>query len=98
VIRSDDVLARLGGEEFGLIMRGAGIDGARTSAERLRQLVEAHPFEHSGQRIPVTISAGVSTYVKGRHGGRDAFVAEADGRLYAAKRAGRNCVRSEGSS
>ena len=56
VVRSDDVLARLGGEEFGLIMRGAGMDGARPLAERLRQIVESHAFEHSGKRIPVTIS------------------------------------------
>jgi two-component system cell cycle response regulator len=93
-IRSDDVLARLGGEEFGLIMRGSTLEGACSLAERLRHMIESHAFEHAGQRIEVTVSAGVSSYAKGHHGSRNAFVADADRQLYEAKRAGRNCIRS----
>ena len=61
-------------------------------AEKLRRLVESTRFEFDKTRIPVTISAGVAEWEPAIELG-DQLVAAADGKLYEAKGAGRNCVR-----
>ncbi|MGH7298064.1 MAG: GGDEF domain-containing protein [Polyangiaceae bacterium] len=89
-IRGEDLFARVGGEEFALLLRDIDGEGARQCAERLRSAVESAAFEQDGALIPVTISAGVATRVVGST--PEAIVKEADGRLYEAKQAGRNRV------
>jgi diguanylate cyclase (GGDEF)-like protein len=90
-IRSEDLFARVGGEEFTLLLRDIEGEGARQCAERLRSAVESATFEHDGVKIPVTISAGVATWAKGVTG--QALLKAADLRLYEAKQGGRNRVR-----
>ncbi|MBI5499847.1 MAG: GGDEF domain-containing protein [Deltaproteobacteria bacterium] len=91
-VRTEDVVARHGGEEFSIILRQIDAEGARTLAERLRSGVEAFPFVHAGNRIPVTISIGIVT-VRGRKGlKRTELLEAADKQLYVSKESGRNRV------
>jgi len=61
-IRREDVLARVGGEEFACLLTETTQDGALGFAEDLRQLVEREPFVCDGQAIQVTISLGVAAF------------------------------------
>ena len=87
VVRPSDFMARVGGEEFAVILPATDAAGAGTLAERLRQAIAAAPIE---QR-KVTVSIGVSTLSTGDQGGR-AMVEAADAALYEAKGTGRNRV------
>lgn len=92
-VRSDDLLARVGGEEFAVLLPGASANTARTVAERIRAAVERGQFAFDGRPIPVTVSLGVATYEIGRGESGIDLYQRADARLYEAKHAGRNCVR-----
>jgi diguanylate cyclase (GGDEF)-like protein len=93
-IRNDDLLARYGGEEFAAILSNRTEEEALIVAERLRTAVLwlALPNEGAGAGALVTVSLGISTMrpVKGRSVVN--LIEEADRNLYAAKRAGRNCL------
>jgi diguanylate cyclase (GGDEF)-like protein len=106
-IRRDDIFARYGGEEFTILLPEVPKQEAIKIAEKLRQLVESRRFVFDEFDIPVTISLGVADlqeYLE--HQAPDdpkkqsedincfAFIQLVDDRLYAAKDAGRNCVRS----
>src|SRR5579872_356839 len=60
-LRVEDVFARCGGEEFGVICRGADAAQGQSVGERMRKAVEAAAFSFDGRRIPVTISLGLAT-------------------------------------
>jgi two-component system, cell cycle response regulator len=90
-LRAEDLFARYGGEEFAVLCRGVPIEKASVLAERIRAKVETFLFEHHGHRIPVTVSIGVALFVDHAEAVTQ-LVADADAALYAAKRAGRNCV------
>ena len=85
------VAARLGGEEFVLIMPGVGPQEAAERCERLRLQIRAHPWEPVTGSLPVTTSIGVATAERGQ-GTASALLSTADEQLYAAKRAGRDRV------
>jgi diguanylate cyclase (GGDEF)-like protein len=91
-IRPYDSVARVGGEEFMVLLPGATRDAACAVGERLRSAIERSAFEVGSQpSIDVTISIGVSEF--GRDGDTlDEFLSVADQRLYRAKHEGRNCV------
>ncbi|MEM7544118.1 MAG: diguanylate cyclase [Pseudomonadota bacterium] len=90
LFRDTDVPCRLGGEEFVIIMPGAGSDRAEERAEDLRRAVEEMEMRYSGETLKVTISAGVSAFPD--HGDNLTDLMEAaDRALYRAKDAGRNC-------
>jgi len=89
-LRPDDVFARYGGEEFAVILPETTRDGAYQIADAIRGLVEGHGFHFENERIPVTISLGVSQYQETFDS--LAFIKDADERLYEAKRGGRNRV------
>lgn len=92
---TSDFVARLGGEEFAVLLPGLGAETCADIAERLREAVELLDLPHLGLDAAgrVTISGGVASLLPGR-GTRagDLFLA-ADAALYAAKQAGRNRVR-----
>jgi two-component system cell cycle response regulator len=91
-VRAEDVIARYGGEEFAVLLRACLEDQATVFAERMRNTVETSEFVFNGQRIKVTISAGVATQVPGTFSNAEGLVALADQFLYQAKEAGRNRV------
>ncbi len=91
-LRSADVLARFGGEEFAVILRRAELEGARRVGERIRAAVAATPVFRGGIAVPVTVSAGCAALTCARQPVPDELIATADRRLYAAKHAGRNRV------
>lgn len=90
-IRPDDTLARLGGEEFALLVIDPGSNGAFEAAERIRTTLVAMPFALETQSLAITVSAGV---VVARSDSADfqAMYRAADAALYRAKLDGRNRV------
>jgi two-component system, cell cycle response regulator len=93
LVRAEDVFARIGGEEFGVICRGADSVQGEAVAERIRQAVESHRFEIEGEVVPIATSAGVASIPEQGINDTQALVAAADQALYDAKRTGRNRVR-----
>ncbi|UVE70226.1 GGDEF domain-containing protein (plasmid) [Burkholderia pyrrocinia] len=91
-IRPYDGVARVGGEEFMVLLPQAALDTARLVGERIRAAIAGTPFETGdGKPIEVTVSVGISEF--GRDGETiDAILRKADERLYQAKHQGRNCV------
>jgi diguanylate cyclase (GGDEF)-like protein len=92
--RSGDVLARIGGEEFALLLINTDSDGAEQVAQQIVEAIAALELEHpDAGRIPLTTSAGVATRFPEQpeqHAARH-LLGAADAALYAAKHAGRNC-------
>jgi diguanylate cyclase len=89
--RAEDFLARVGGEEFVLLLPMTALAAAKNVAEKLRAAVETTAFRHHGEPVPVTISCGLTEF---RAGDTPQSVYErADRALYEAKAQGRNrCV------
>lgn len=89
--RAEDFLARIGGEEFVLLLPMTTIGAAAGMANKLRQLIESAPFRHQGEPVSVTISCGLTEF---RAGDTPTTVYErADRALYQAKTEGRNrCI------
>jgi two-component system cell cycle response regulator len=92
LVRVEDVFARVGGEEFSTICRGADASHARIVAERLRQAVEGRAFLFDNKNIPVTISVGLASVPHPAIRDAMEFISAADQMLYEAKRSGRNRV------
>jgi diguanylate cyclase (GGDEF)-like protein len=92
-VREKDVVARIGGEEFVLLLPGADDKFAYQIAERLRALLESSRFNEIEATLCVTTSAGIARYRPGE--AVAALLARADHLLYAAKHAGRNRVVTE---
>ena len=91
-IRDTDVLSRYGGEEFAVLLNNTNASGALKLAERIRRNMESTSFSaDEGQAIPVTISLGVASLAAGDDSVQ--LIKKADQALYAAKEAGRNCIR-----
>ncbi|MEO5707218.1 MAG: sensor domain-containing diguanylate cyclase [Alteraurantiacibacter sp.] len=87
-LRPADVVARYGGEELLVILPNCGLDDAMLKAEMLRMRIEGLSAVHG---TPISASFGVAT-IPETATGMGEVVALADGALYAAKQAGRNCV------
>lgn len=92
-LRTEDVLARIGGEEFAVLLRGIDHAAAVVCAERVRRAIES-----AGGPLSATISAGVSTTDDLPTPTAEGLFETADRRLYAAKEAGRNRVRGRGAA
>lgn len=90
-IRDGDIAARLGGEEFAVILPGANIAAASVVAERMRQSFADWRFQSPSGAFTNTVSAGISFSVDGNPD-LAGLLREADSALYEAKRAGRNRV------
>jgi diguanylate cyclase (GGDEF)-like protein len=89
VVRSIDTVARLGGEEFAVLLPDTGADTALLVAERLRRELECS-LDASGVAVGYTVSIGAATLLGGES--IDAMLSRADAALYAAKAGGRNAV------
>ncbi len=89
--RVTDIVARIGGEEFAILLPETPIEAARVVAERLRENVESTPLLRDELELTVTISIGVAEVQPDMTGIVDLMKA-ADRALYEAKRTGRNRV------
>ncbi|MBL8526609.1 MAG: GGDEF domain-containing protein [Burkholderiales bacterium] len=88
-LRSTDVLARYGGDEFMVLLPDTGARGAREVAERIRRSVEAIGLTVRDTRVPTTVSLGVASYPDD---GVDLslLLDKADKAMYRSKQGGRN--------
>jgi diguanylate cyclase (GGDEF)-like protein len=90
-VREGDILGRLGGEEFALVLNDSGVEGAREIAERIRRMTQTHVIRlDRGDEIRVTVSIGFA--VQQPDEALDALMSRADGAMYEAKCLGRNRV------
>lgn len=89
--RSDDLAARIGGEEFALLLPECGLQAAHECAERLREAVATTGFSPGGDPQRITVSIGIAELGPKRDS-RSALMADADAALYRAKEEGRNRV------
>jgi len=92
VIRKSDLCARVGGEEFGILLTTSVNDGAAQLAEKLRQMIAGTPIVFNGEDFAVSASFGVAV----GNSNLDTLLKRADAALYKAKEAGRNRVVSDG--
>lgn len=94
--RRIDVAARIGGEEFALLLPDTEIEHATRIAEAVRQAVVELRLAHPASPIApwLTVSAGVATASRGQYGSPEELIAAADSALYRAKRSGRNRVEA----
>ncbi len=90
-VRQSDTVARIGGDEFGIILPACGLERAAALAEKLRAEVEALTIESGGRVFGVTTSIGLTELSAADASPREAM-ARADEGCYAAKARGRNTV------
>lgn len=92
VVRDIDTVARIGGEEFAILLPSTAINGAMRTAERIRRETEAFSFKYEDARFRVTVSLGVAELTDESWSITE-FMGAADQMLYKAKNSGRNrCV------
>jgi diguanylate cyclase (GGDEF)-like protein len=89
VLRGLDLLTRVGGDEFVVLLADSGSAAAPKVAQRLRTAVAGHPFVVAGEPVGVTVSIGWAPWDRTEPG---EWLRRADAALYAAKAAGRNCI------
>lgn len=92
VLRTNDIVGRLGGEEFAILLPATRLDGARQFAERLRQSIAACRIGLPGVELTLTATLGVAARELGETLCLDELLARADAALYRGKAAGRNRV------
>jgi two-component system cell cycle response regulator len=94
-VRNIDLICRMGGEEFVVVLPDAGMEIALKVAERIRRIMSAKPFDAGARAGPlaITVSLGVSL-IESPSDSIDDIVKRADEALYRAKREGRNRVIS----
>src|SRR3989338_8847899 len=89
-LRKTDFIARFGGEEFVLLIPSTPLEGGRQLLQTLLDGVEQCPFHFRGERVTITLSAGLTAFVGDE--GSDKVFERADQALYRAKSGGRNRV------
>lgn len=91
MLRKPDTVARIGGEEFAVLLPETDNDAGHRMAERLRSLINQDPFETRAGPIHLTLSIGISTF-HAESPSVEAMIQEADKHLYEAKDNGRDQV------
>lgn len=92
LVRTTDIAARFGGEEFCIVMPGIDLDQARDKAEHIRNSIAETPFEAGAERVSITASIGVAP--RRPDESIPHWTKRADSALYEAKQQGRNNVVS----
>ena len=93
-LRIYDVVGRYGGEEFLLVLPGCDLRIATRRADEIRRLVAKDGIATPAGAVPVTVSMGVAVTNSTPDLTVESLLQHADGALYRAKRAGRNCVQA----
>jgi diguanylate cyclase (GGDEF)-like protein len=91
-LRREDIFARVGGEEFAVLVPEVALKGALEVGEKIRQVVERTTFRFEQHVIPTTVSVGVALWNGGEDRPEDLYK-RTDAALYAAKEGGRNRVK-----
>ncbi len=92
--RATDFVARIGGDEFAVLLPNTTADGARDQAEFIRSSIETYGIPHKYSKVSelLTVSIGGVTCIPEQEGGSAEFIETVDQILYKAKSQGRNCV------
>jgi diguanylate cyclase len=91
-LRKTDFIARFGGEEFAVLIPATPMAGGLQLLETLRSGIAECPFHFRGERVTITLSAGISAFADTERS--EQVFERADQALYRAKRGGRNCVEA----
>jgi diguanylate cyclase (GGDEF)-like protein len=91
-VRKEELFARYGGEEFLIVLPETTLQGGVAVAERVRSLVETHPFQYEGKAYPMTVSLGVAATSGEQALSPHELIGIADEKLFQAKNEGRNRV------
>ncbi len=94
-VRTIDYVARVGGEEFLVLMPGASLDAARPAAERLREQLAADSLQLQGASVDLSVSIGIAQWADTSED-MSRLLVRADSALYQAKAQGRNRVFASG--
>ncbi len=87
-LRPGDQIARMGGDEYAILLRNVRADGVAILAEGIRTAVSSAPFRHAGKSYRITLSIG-ATLLNGEMASPEAAMAQADMACYQSKKAGR---------
>ena len=90
--RKTDIIGRLGGDEFAVFLKGASIEEAKKSAEKLLKTVEETEIIYEEEKINITISIGAATTSDTTDNDIENVLKLADDALYKAKAKGRNRI------
>ena len=93
-LRTEDIIFRLGGDEFGVLLEGSNMTEALAVAERLRLSIDASPFVIGGRSFHLSLSIGL-VKIDGETD-TEHLIPKADAAMYRAKESGRNMVVMEG--
>ncbi len=91
-VRKEELFARYGGEEFVVVLPETNLENGTLVAERVRTLVERHPFQYEGKSFPITISVGIAVTTGDENLTPHDLLRQANEKLYQAKSLGRNRV------
>jgi len=89
---ASDLVGRIGGEEFAILLPETPEKSAKAVAERIRQKAESYHFDYDNTKLPVTLSLGVGQYAQGETSQQ--FMKRVDNLQYMAKNSGRNATCS----
>jgi len=93
LLRPADLIARIGGEEFALLLPDTAANDAQAVAERIRANIAEAPIDAAGTRLAISASFGVTTFAADSESFENAL-SRADAALYTAKQGGRNRVQA----
>ena len=91
-IREEDIVARVGGEEFAIILNNTSLIQGMKISEKIREKIESTPYIKEGIIIHLSTSIGVAQYIL-EDNDLESLYDRADKALYVAKNSGRNCVK-----
>jgi diguanylate cyclase (GGDEF)-like protein len=92
ILREDDLIGRYGGDEFIIILKGASLEDGRKKAEQILETIRGLKIYKYGERLPITISIGVTNNLTIPAVHFNELFSAADMRLYEAKHRGRNQI------
>ena len=95
VVRASDLVCRLGGEEFAIIMPDTSLAIAQRVAERVRGVIERDRFSFAQDQAPIVVTASIGIAERRQSVDHEALMRRADLALYKSKSAGRNRVTAD---
>ena len=91
-IRKDDLVGRMGGEEFLIVLNSTNIENAKPKLESIKEKIKKHNFNWNDNQIKLTVSFGVSEFDPSRGIDFESTIEEADKALYHSKENGRDQI------